>query len=281
MAKRQVFTYLLLLTFVTGCGGRSKRYHEQYEESMPEPLATTEAPAQPTPIATEDPNLAPEPMQINLKKDVVYPQAPAHKSHRTPGPVEWSKSLGWLKNGNTRFVRGSLRRDGQSRSDVKRLAKGQKPHAVILSCSDSRVPPEIAFDQKLGEIFVIRVAGEALDASVVGSIEYAVEHLGTNLIVVMGHTQCGAVTAALSTLQGGDAGSPDLNSLVHDIQPRLSSFADKTPSKGLVHEVWANTIGVAKDLYERSAIVRNAVDSGEAKIVQAVYSMDTGVVTFQ
>lgn len=78
-------------------------------------------------------------------------------------------------------------------SDLKRLSTGQKPHTIVLSCSDSRVPPEVLFDQKLGEIFVIRTAGQAIDSSVLASIEYAVSHLGTNLIVVMGHESCGAV----------------------------------------------------------------------------------------
>ena len=113
-------------------------------------------------------------------------------------------ALKWLMNGNNRFVKTQLRmKEGQKPADIKRLSSGQQPHAIVLSCSDSRVPPELVFDQKLGEIFVVRTAGEALGDNAVGSIEYAVEHLGSRLIVVMGHTSCGAVKAAHATLQKG------------------------------------------------------------------------------
>ncbi len=203
------------------------------------------------------------------------------KSVREPGPVPADKAFGWLKNGNTRFVKGFFRNDGTSAKDRQRLALGQKPHSVILSCSDSRVPPEIVFDQKLGEVFVIRTLGESLNDSVVGSIEYAVNHLGSNLIVVMGHESCGAVKAALSSLQGVDLGSPTLNGLVADIKPRVQQHAQSQPSEGYVQESWSNVDGVAKDLLERSAILRDAVASGDVKIVKAMYHLDSGLVEWR
>ncbi len=212
---------------------------------------------------------------------VVAPAAPevAAGSHRHSGPVAWAKALGWLKNGNTRFLTHRLRQDGQASSDVKRLAAGQTPHSIILSCSDSRVPPELIFDQKLGEIFTVRVAGEMLDAATIGSIEYAVEHLGSNLILVMGHTSCGAIKAAHSTLDGGSAGSPSLDKLVGDIQPRIRTYAGKTPTAGYIKESWANVKGVAKDLLERSPLLATAVQNGDLKIAEAMYDTSTGVVT--
>ncbi len=199
---------------------------------------------------------------------------------RKPGPVSWSQAVEWLKHGNTRFTTGRLRKDGQSLADIKRLAAGQKPHTIILSCSDSRVPPELVFDQKLGEIFVIRVAGEMLDAGSVGSIEYAVEHFGTNLVLVLGHTSCGAIKSAHATLGGGSAGSPDMNKLVADIQPRIKAYAGKTPTTGYIKESWANVKGVAKDLIDRSPILASAVKSGDLKIAEAMYDTASGVVTF-
>lgn len=202
--------------------------------------------------------------------------------HREVGPVPAEKSLGWLKNGNTRFVRGRFRSDGTSPADIKRLSVGQKPHAVVLSCSDSRVPPEILFDQKLGEIFVVRTAGQALNDNVIGSIEYGVQHLGANLVVVMGHDSCGAVRATLEVLQeGGDMGSPALNNLVADLKPRLQKYATLKPTSHVEEESWSNVNGVARDLLERSAILRDALQSGEVRIEKALYHMDSGKVDWR
>lgn len=206
--------------------------------------------------------------------------AAASSHHDASAGVEPEKSLGWLKNGNTRYRKGFLRKDGQAKKDIERLSTGQKPHAIVLSCSDSRVPPEIVFDQKLGEIFVVRTAGEALDANVIGSIEYAVEHLGSRLIVVMGHTSCGAVKAAMGTINGGDAGSPALNHLVADIHPRLQSFKNSTPTKDVQPESWANAKGVARDLVAQSKILSEKIRSGEVKIVSALYHLGSGEVQF-
>ncbi|WP_413587476.1 carbonic anhydrase [Bdellovibrio sp. HCB274] len=197
---------------------------------------------------------------------------------RFHGPVPADKSLGWLKNGNTRYVTGRLRSDGASAKDRMRLTEGQKPHAIVLACSDSRVPPELAFDQKLGEIFVVRTAGDALNETVVGSVEYGVQYLGANLIVVLGHSSCGAVNAAL---KGEDLGSPALNAIVDDIKPRITHFAGKTPSRGLVQESFANVTGVAHDLLMQSQILRDAVASGDVKISRALYHLDSGKVEWK
>lgn len=201
--------------------------------------------------------------------------------HAVAAGIPADKALTWLKNGNKRYLNGFLRKDGQSAKDREKLASGQQPHTIVLSCSDSRVPPELVFDQKLGEIFVVRTAGEALDSSAIASIEYAVEHLGSQLILVMGHTSCGAVKAALGTMNGGDAGSPSLNKLVADLHPRLKEFASKAPSEGVKAESWANAKGVAKDLQERSKIVGDKVNAGALKVKVALYHLGSGVVDFQ
>jgi carbonic anhydrase len=116
---------------------------------------------------------------------------------RHPGPVPAEKAFGWLKNGNTRFVKGYLRKDGESAKDRKRLVAGQHPHAVILTCGDSRVPPELIFDQKLGEIYTLRVAGNVLANNSVAGVEYAVQYLGSNLVVLLGHDNCDASEASV------------------------------------------------------------------------------------
>lgn len=207
------------------------------------------------------------------------PKAVEVHHHKSNG-VDPDQAQKWLINGNARFVKGSVRKDGQSKKDIARLATGQKPHSIILSCSDSRVPPEIVFDQKLGEVFVVRTAGESLAANAVGSIEYAIEHLGARNIVVMGHTSCGAVKAAIGTLNGEDAGSTSLNSLVADLHPHLQSFKGKPSSTNFEPESWANVTGVAADLLARSPLIAQSVREGDVKIREAVYNLETGKAEF-
>lgn len=249
---------------IIACAAKSTRHELDHSANPPptESAASADNAAHtpaPTPVAT----------------------APAAQEHaRHAGPVPYETSLRWLKNGNTRFVKGNIRKDGQSKADIKKLSQGQQPHAIVLSCSDSRVPPEVLFDQKLGEIFVVRTAGESLASPVIGSIEYAVSHLGSNLIVVMGHTSCGAVKAAYSTLNGGDAGSQWLNRMLADIHPRIKPIAGSAPSPNYVEESWANVSGVAKDLMQRSKIIQDAVASGSVKIAEALYDLETGRVNW-
>lgn len=207
-------------------------------------------------------------------------EATAAAHHGSEG-VEPTEALQWLKNGNTRFTTGFLRRDGTKKADIQRLSTGQKPHSIVLSCSDSRVPPELVFDQKLGELFVVRTAGEVIESTAIASIEYAVEHLGSRNIVVMGHTNCGAVKAAMSTFGGKDAGSANLNKLVADIHPRIKEFEKKTTSKDFQDEAWANAKGVAADLLSRSPILAEKVKSGHVKITPALYHLDAGKVDFE
>ena len=207
----------------------------------------------------------------------------AKEAHKAPEGTEPDVALGWLKNGNTRFLKGRFRKDGATKKDVARLAKGQKPHSVVFSCSDSRVPPEVVFDQKLGELFTVRSVGEALSGPTLASLEYAVEKLGTRLLVVMGHTSCGAVQMAAALLNGGDAGSPNYSEMVADIQPRIrdSLFGQRTPSANFTSEGWANTHGVIKDLKKRSPILAKAIESGRLKVVAALYHTDAGNVEFE
>ncbi len=190
----------------------------------------------------------------------------------------------WLEHGNKRYVSNKVRTDGRKATDRNRLVAGQSPHAIVLSCSDSRVPPETVFDQALGEIFVVRTAGESLDSAVIASIEYAVEHLGPQLIVVMGHTSCGAVKAALTTEPGETAGSPSLDKLIAEIRPRIPGGEDRGPASSHSHaleiESAANAQGVAAELSKRSEIIRTRILNGQLKIKPALYYLDTGIVKF-
>lgn len=206
--------------------------------------------------------------------------AKTHGGHENFVGVPAEKSLGWLKNGNVRYLKRNFRADGRTLAHREKLAGGQHPHAIILSCADSRVPPELIFDQVEGEIFTIRVAGEALDSSVIASVEYAVEHLGTQLVVVMGHTQCGAVKTALKVDEGSSAGSPDLDKLLSDIRPRLKKINRSDVSASLDVESALNADGVARDLVKRSEIIRKKVEEGHLKIKSALYRIDSGKVSF-
>lgn len=208
--------------------------------------------------------------------------AASSSAHEEKKGLEPEKALRKLKEGNLRFTSGKVRKaqDGASGEDRRRLAKGQSPHTIIVSCSDSRVSPEFVFDQRLGDIFVVRSAGESLDSSVIASIEYAASHLGTQLILVMGHDRCGAVQATLDTKPGQSAGSPSLDALVADIRPRISERMRQPASAGIELESKANARGVARDLIQRSQILKKRVEEGKLEIRSALYHLETGTVDF-
>ena len=178
-----------------------------------------------------------------------------------------------LKSGNQRFVEDKL--DGKLQNSSRRatLTSGQEPYAIVLSCADSRVVPELAFDAGLGELFVIRVAGNIANNSSIASIEYAVAHLGTTIIVVLGHESCGAVTAAIG---GGDNGH-NLNHLLSHITPALDASGKDAPVNDVVKK---NAELTAKELSSRSAIIRDAVNSGKVDVVPAYYNLGSGKVDF-
>lgn len=187
--------------------------------------------------------------------------------------MNWNDALERLKEGNARFVKDKL--DGKLQDSERKnaLTGGQSPFAIVLSCADSRVVPELAFDTGLGEIFVVRVAGNVANPSSIASIEYAVANLGTKLIVVMGHESCGAVAAAIA---GGDNGN-NLNHLLGFISP----VVDENKGAEMSHVVKENAKLSASDLTENSAIISNAVQNEDVKIVTAYYNLAEGKVDFQ
>jgi carbonic anhydrase len=180
-----------------------------------------------------------------------------------------------LREGNERFVSQratSGHRDAARRDEV---AKGQHPFAVVLGCADSRVPPEVVFDQGLGDLFVIRVAGEVAPAEVIGSIEYAVEHLGCRTVIVLGHERCGAVEAALS----GPAPEGNLGELIKDILPAIEQIDRKAPD-ALHAAVLANARAVARTIVGRSKVLGEMAHKGDVRVTPARYDLDTGKVEF-
>ena len=180
-----------------------------------------------------------------------------------------------LKEGNQRFVNDKPGNPRRSKDRRALVAKAQIPFAVVVGCSDSRVPPEILFDQGLGDLFVIRVAGNVVDDPALGSIEYAVEHLGAHLIVVLGHERCGAVDAAC---KGGDPGG-HIGSLVQAIKPAVEN-ARKKKGNLLEEAVNANVRMVTDQLKGSWPILGPMVREDEIAVVGAVYDLETGAVDF-
>jgi carbonic anhydrase len=156
------------------------------------------------------------------------------------------------------------------------LAKNQHPFAIIVSCSDSRVPPEMVFDEGLGDLFVLRVAGNVINDESLGSIEYAVDHLAVRLIVVLGHQRCGAVKAAKDTIAANGKAPAHIESLVQAIRPAVEA----TTKADLEATVEANVKNVAQALRTSMPILKPKVDAGEVRVIGANYSLDSGTVTF-
>jgi carbonic anhydrase len=196
------------------------------------------------------------------------------------------EALEELKKGNQRFVAG-LRGDEDLHSRVRRdqLPVDQNPTAIILGCSDSRVPAEIVFDQGLGDLFVIRVAGNIVAPSLVGSVEFAAELFGTRLVVVLGHSGCGAIMATLEQLGRPSEGqSPNLSAIVDRIRPSVESLLqanagiDRAELVG--QAVRANIKASARQLRRSSAILEQLIRDDGLLVVTAEYSLETGVVDF-
>lgn len=182
------------------------------------------------------------------------------------------EALQMLKDGNKRFVTDAsiLKNVNQQRRDD--LKDGQNPYAVVVSCSDSRVTPTTIFNAGLGEIFDIRLAGNVVDDDALGSIEYAVEHLGTPLVVVIGHQSCGAVTATYNDVVKGEKATGNIESLVEKITPSV----DKN---GTIDDaIHKNVDNVVKEISE-DEIVKHLIDSGKVKVIGAYYDLN-GNVTF-
>jgi carbonic anhydrase len=196
------------------------------------------------------------------------------------------EALSRLQEGNRRFVSGARRSDTlASQTRRREVAGGQAPFAIILGCSDSRVPAEIVFDQGLGDLFVIRVAGNIVAASQIGSVEFAADRFGTRLVVVLGHSQCGAVLATLEELQQPtDNQSRNLRSIVDRVRPSvealLSTELRHDPQALVRQAVRANVRVSASHLRHGSEVLEHLIQRDGLLVVGAEYSLETGVVEF-
>jgi carbonic anhydrase len=194
--------------------------------------------------------------------------------------ISAEKALQCLKDGNERFLRGEVRLPGPPHETLAELARGQQPFATILGCSDSRVPPEWIFDVGLGELFVVRVAGNVLSAEVAGSLQYAVAHLHTPLLVVLGHEGCGAIKAALETKYQGVQQRSRIQLLVDSILPALDGLDPQLPpSAQLAQAVESNVRWTVRTILE-SPEGQMRLAEGRVKLVGAIYEIETGRVRF-
>lgn len=214
-----------------------------------------------------------------------------------------TEAISRLKEGNSRFIAGSVQHPHEMRDErayiaknsyenpggmslgmtseqaAKRraeLTKSQHPFAIILSCSDSRVPPEIIFDEGLGDLFIVRVAGNVLNDEGLGSIEFAVDVLAARLILVLGHQSCGAVDAAMKTVAAKGKAPGHIQSLVTAIKP----VVDSMPKADLDTMIKANVKHVVDALRSSQPILNAKIDSGEIEVIGAYYTLDNGAVTF-
>jgi carbonic anhydrase len=208
------------------------------------------------------------------------------RGEKDPSVISANEALERLREGNRRFVAGEHTID-ELASGIRRMAvvSGQRPIAAILGCSDSRVPVEVVFDQGFGDLFVIRVAGNVVAPSQIGSVEFAAERLGTRLVVVLGHTRCGAVTATLEDLQRPVSNqSWNMNSIVGRIRPSveglLATELKNDPERLIDQAVRANVRASVNQLRHGSDVLELLLRRDGLRVVGAEYSLETGIVDF-
>lgn len=249
-----------------------------------ETVAAQPALASPAPLLDGASLISSPPSVANRAPAAVIFPKPDSESAPAAVPASPDAAYAELIRGNERFAADLVK--GERRDSVRRrsLAAGEKPFAVVLSCSDSRVPPELIFDQGLGDLLSIRVAGNVLGSAQVASIEDAVQNLGAKLILVMGHESCGAVRAAIApTAKHASGASPDLDWLASAIRPNLKERGIASVSADdpkLRKPVMANIDAVTESLTVRSRIIGDAIVMGKLKVVRGIYSLDTGRVDF-
>jgi carbonic anhydrase len=213
--------------------------------------------------------------------DLAFAEKETGTASKAPPRIGGDEALHELLDGNARFVRGQPANPRRSPEEFRALVEGQYPTAVIVGCADSRVAPEILFDVGVGDVFVVRVAGNVVSgggATVKGSIEYAVAELNVPLIMILGHSNCGAVKAAMKHIDAKDSLPGAINELVELIKPAVTK-SKGVPGDPLDNAIRANVaIGVER-LHGLQPIVAPAIKKGALKVVGAVYDLRTGKVT--
>jgi carbonic anhydrase len=198
---------------------------------------------------------------------------PLQAAEEHPAGIPADKALEILIQGNDRYVAHRETHPDATLERRAELTKGQHPYAIVVGCADSRVPPELVFDAGLGDLFVIREAGNVVDDVVLGSVEYAVEHLGVKLVMVLGHEKCGAVTAAVNHTK-----EAHISSIVKAIQPSVQA-SKKEPGDAVHNCVLANAKRVAGQIRNSQPLLGHAVHEGGLKVIAADYDLATGKVT--
>lgn len=244
----------LLTGAITGCAGKENAPTTAAPEAQP--VAQAEATAVPTAVDLTAINLPIPPLSAKV-------------------------SLNRLRVGNRRFATSRMTHTDQTPARVRAVAQKQTPFAIILACADSRVSPEVIFDQGIGDLFVHRVAGNIIDDALLGSIEYGVEHLGAPLIMVLGHERCGAVSATVDAVKSNSKPAEHILTLVDAIWPVVTAVqAQNKPAADLVENVvTANARWTAHQILTRSDIVHEKVAAEKVGIVAARYDLDQGQVT--
>lgn len=202
----------------------------------------------------------------------------------TTGSLSADEALHSLMEGNARFISGDVEHLVHNAQPERRIdtgVNGQKPFAIVVTCADSRLSPEILFDKGIGEVFVVRVAGNVVAPHELGSIEYAAEHLGAKLVVVLGHTKCGAVSAAYDYFTTPEKLRPELSknlaSIVDDIEPAVEKAVEAGTGKPGAEEI--NVDLVVKQIKKKSKVIREMVETSGVKVVGGKYDIVSGVVT--
>jgi carbonic anhydrase len=214
-------------------------------------------------------------MKKNIWLMLIFPIAFLYGQHNSG--VNADEALQRLIDGNKRFVENQIASKTYL-DEVKETSKGQHPYAVILTCSDSRLPAEIIFDESIGKLFVVRVAGNVIDPITLGSIEYAVEHLGTSYVLVLGHTACGAVNA---TYDGGHF-TPSIQELAKLILPAVDTAKKHggTKEEQILNAINENVLLQIKSTIKHSHVVEEFLHEKKLKLEGAIYDVSTGKVEF-
>ncbi len=199
-------------------------------------------------------------------------------AEKSPMSAEQAEKL--MKDGSQRFIKAYCgKTPKQGNKCLTDVAMRQAPFAVVVACSDSRVPPELLFDRGIGDLFIIRLAGNIVDDAALGSIEYAVDHLGTPLVVVMGHKRCGAVQATVEAVEKNQQVPGHLPALVDALKPAVEQVKDQ-PGDKVDNAVRANIKLITAKLKAAEPVLAPAVKAGKVRVLGAYYDLDNGKVTF-
>jgi len=202
----------------------------------------------------------------------------------TTGSLSADEALHALMEGNAKFISGDVEHLVANSQPARRIdtgVNGQKPYAIVVTCADSRLSPEILFDKGIGEVFVVRVAGNVVAPHELGSIEYAAEHLGAKLVVVLGHSKCGAVSAAYDYFTTAEALRPELSknleSIVESIEPAIVKAVAAGSGKSGAEDI--NVDEVVKQIKKKSRVIREMMETSGVKVVGGKYNVESGEVS--